>query len=344
MYRKIIRPILFIFPPEWIHRAVARLLPFFLAIPGVRPLVRRSFVNTHGSLERKVFGLTFQNPVGVAAGFDKEAGLYNALADFGFSHVEIGTITPEGQKGNPKPRLFRLPQDQALINRMGFNNEGVDACIARLRKKDPKLIIGGNIGKNTNTPNEKAADDYCVCFEKLFALVDYFVINISCPNIKNLEKLQDKEETLKILKAIQTINKQKPSPKPILLKIAPDLTDNQLDEVLEIVNEADLQGIVATNTSPHRDDLCTSQKKVDSMGSGGLSGKPLRHKSTKTIAYLHHKSGGQVPIIGVGGILSPDDAMEKIHAGAALVQIYTGFIYAGPAIAKDINQHVLTHA
>ncbi len=268
MYRKIIRPILFVFPPEWIHRAVARLLPFFLAIPGVRPLVRKSFVNTHGSLERKVFGLTFQNPVGVAAGFDKEAGLYNSLADFGFSHVEIGTITPKGQKGNPKPRLFRLPEDQALINRMGFNNEGVEACIARLRKSKSKVIIGGNIGKNTNTPNEKAADDYCYCFEKLFGLVDYFVVNISCPNIKNLDKLQDKEETLKILRAIQAINKEKPHPRPILLKIAPDLTEKQLDEVLEMVKETDLQGIVATNTSPHRDGLRTAPGKIESMGPG----------------------------------------------------------------------------
>ncbi len=344
MYRRVIRPILFAFPPEWIHRAIAKLLPLFLSIPGVRSLVRKCFIVTDPRLERKLFGLCFSNPVGVAAGFDKEAGLYNDLADFGFSHVEIGTITPKGQKGNPKPRLFRLPKDQALINRMGFNNEGVEACIDRIRKNNPKLIIGGNIGKNTNTPNEKAADDYCVCFEKLFGLVDYFVINISCPNIKNLEKLQDKEETLKILKAIQGINKQKPSPKPILLKIAPDLTDNQLDEVLEIIKEADLQGIVATNTSPHRDDLHTSNEKVESMGTGGLSGKPLKHKSTKTIAYLHHKSGGQIPIIGVGGILSPVDAMEKIHAGASLVQVYTGFIYGGPAIAKDINQHLLAHA
>ncbi len=341
MYSKIIRPILFLFPPEGIHRAVARLLPFFLAIPKVRGWVRKCFVIRDPGLERKLFGLHFTNPVGIAAGFDKEATLYNALADFGFGHVEIGTITPKGQTGNPKPRLFRLPEDKALINRMGFNNEGVEACIARLRKKHPKVIIGGNIGKNTNTPNEKAADDYCFCFEKLFGLVDYFVINISCPNIKNLEKLQDKEETLKILRAIQAINTQKPSPRPVLLKIAPDLTEKQLDEVLEIVQKTNLQGIVATNTSPHRDDLRTSRERLDSIGQGGLSGNPLKHKSTNTIAYLHHKSGGHIPIIGVGGIFSADDAMEKLRAGASLVQVYTGFIYSGPAIARDINQRIL---
>ncbi len=343
MYSTIIRPILFLLPPEWIHRAVARLLPFFLRLPGVRRWVRKCFVIRDQSLEQKLFGLRFTNPVGIAAGFDKEATLYNALASFGFGHIEIGTITPKGQKGNPKPRLFRLPEDKALINRMGFNNEGVETCIGRLKKRHPEIIIGGNIGKNTDTPNDKAADDYCICFEKLFGFVDYFVINISCPNIKDLQKLQDKEETLKILRAIQAINTQKPSPKPVLLKIAPDLTEKQLDEVLDMVYETNLQGIIATNTSPHRDYLSTSQEKLDSIGQGGLSGKPLKHKSTKTIAYLHNKSGGHVPIIGVGGILSADDALEKLRAGASLVQVYTGFIYSGPALARDINQRILHH-
>lgn len=341
MYKKVIRPILFAFPPECIHRAVAGLLPLLLAIPGVRFMVRKSFVINHKSLERKLFGLTFPNPVGVAAGFDKAAALYNALADFGFGHVEIGTITPKGQAGNPKPRLFRLSTDQALINRMGFNNEGVEACISRLRKKVPKVIIGGNIGKNTNTPNEKAADDYCFCFEKLYGLVDYFVVNISCPNIKNLQKLQDKQETVKILHAIQTLNKQKASPCPVLLKIAPDLSEAQLDEVLDIVHETGLQGIVATNTSPLRDALQTSPEKLESIGQGGLSGKPLREKANKTIAYISNKTGGQVPIIGVGGIFSADDAWEKLQAGASLVQVYTGFIYEGPGIAKRINTKIL---
>jgi len=341
MYKKAIRPILFLFSPEWIHRAVAGLLPIFFAIPGIRPMLRRSFVIKHNSLERKLFGITFPNPVGVAAGFDKEATLYNALADLGFGHVEIGTITPKGQKGNPRPRLFRLPADQALINRMGFNNEGVEDCIAKLRKNHPKVIIGGNIGKNTNTPNAQAADDYCFCFEKLYGLVDYFVVNISCPNIKNLQKLQDKEETLKILRAIQARNKKKPSPSPVLLKIAPDLSEAQLDEVLEIVDETGLQGIVATNTSPLRDELSTPQGQVEKIGQGGLSGKPLKEKSNQTIAYIHQKTGGQIPIIGVGGIFTADDALEKLQSGASLVQVYTGFIYEGPGIAKKINNKLM---
>ncbi len=341
MYRTLIRPILFVFPPEWIHRAVATLLPFFFAIPGVRKLVRNKCRIRDSRLEREVFGIRFPNPVGVAAGFDKEVRLYNEMADLGFGFVEIGTITPRGQKGNPQPRLFRLPADEALINRMGFNNHGVDACVRNIKRTHPNVIIGGNIGKNTNTPNEKAVDDYSLCFTSLFELVDYFVVNISCPNIKDLQKLQNKDETIKILKRLQAINHDKTNPKPILLKISPDLNKSQLDEVIDIVQETGLAGIVATNTTTNRENLKTPSIKVKEIGDGGLSGKPLRDKATQTIAYLHEKSRGSIPIIGTGGIMDPADAISKLKAGASLVQVYTGFIYSGPTLAKKINKRIL---
>ncbi len=341
MYPGLIRPILFLLPPERIHRIVAAILPALFSIPGVGWLVRKNFQVSDPSLEREVFGIRFPNPVGIAAGFDKEAGLYNSLANFGFGHVEIGTVTPEGQKGNPRPRLFRLPQDKALINRMGFNNHGVKAFVKRIRKNKPGIIIGGNIGKNTQTPNEKAIDDYCYTFDQLHDLVNYFVVNVSCPNIKGLNKLQDKGELLKILHAIQEINRSKATPKPVLLKIAPDLNKPQLDEIIEIVAEAGLDGIVATNTSTGRENLKTKPEKVEAIGQGGLSGKPIRDKSTETIRYLHKQSGGSIPIIGVGGILNAEDAREKLEAGASLVQVYTGFIYTGPSIARKINRAIL---
>ncbi len=341
MYRILIRPILFAFPPEWIHRAVARLLPAFFAIPGVRQLVRNHYTVKDSRLEREVFGIRFPNPVGIAAGFDKEVSLYNELADLGFGHVEVGTVTPRGQKGNPTPRLFRLTKDDALINRMGFNNHGVEACIRNIKRKHPGVIIGGNIGKNTDTPNENAVDDYSYCFKALFDLVDYFVVNISCPNIQHLKKLQNKDETIKILTALQAINHNKEHQKPILLKISPDLTNSQLDEIVDIVKETNLDGVVATNTTTSRDHLQTSQKKLNNIGDGGLSGKPLREKATRVISYLHKKSSGTIPIIGVGGIADPADAIDKINAGASLVQVYTGFIYSGPSLAKRINKKLL---
>lgn len=341
MYQKLIRPLLFLLPPEQIHRIVATILPVFFSIPGMGWLCRRYFQVSDPALEREVFGIRFPNPVGIAAGFDKEACLYNALGNFGFGHVEIGTVTPVGQKGNPRPRLFRLPKDGALINRMGFNNHGVEAIVKRIRKNQPRVIIGGNIGKNTQTPNEKAADDYCYAFEQLHPLVNYFVVNVSCPNIKGLNKLQDKEEMLKLLHAIQEINNNKPNPRPVLLKIAPDLSNPQLDEILEIVRETKLDGIVATNTSTGRENLRTEAEKIEAIGQGGLSGKPIRELSTRTIRYLHEQSGGSIPIIGVGGIFDEEDAREKLKAGATLVQVYTGFIYTGPAIGKKINEAIL---
>lgn len=341
MYRRFLRPLLFLFPPEFIHRMASFLLLSFFRIPGTSALFKKHYQVRHPNLERNLFGLKFPNPVGIAAGFDKEARLYNALANFGFGFVEIGTVTPVGQKGNPRPRLFRLPKDKALINRMGFNNEGVEIFAKNLKKRHPKVIIGGNIGKNTATSNEKAIHDYCRCFEVLFDLVDYFVINVSCPNIKGLSGLQEKGNMLALLHAIQKINFSKPKQKPVLLKISPDLNESQLDDLLDIVRETKLEGIVATNTSSKREQLSVNKKKLERIGQGGLSGKPIQNKSIRSIKYIHQKSNGQIPIIGVGGIFTPDDALKAIQAGASLVQVYTGFIYTGPSIAKKINKHLI---
>lgn len=341
MYRRFLRPLLFLFPPEFIHRMVSMFLINFFRIPFASAVTQKLYKVNNPALKRDLFGLRFPNPVGVAAGFDKHARLYNTLANFGFGFVEIGTVTPVGQNGNPQPRLFRLPKDKALINRMGFNNEGVEAFAKNLKKKHPKVIIGGNIGKNTATPNEKAIHDYCHCFEVLFDLVDYFVINVSCPNIKGLSGLQDKENMLELLKAIQKINFSKPAQKPVLLKISPDLNEPQLDDVLSIVQETKIDGIVATNTSSQRTGLVSDQAKIEKIGQGGLSGKPLQNKTINSIEYIHKKSRGRVPIIGVGGIFTPEDALKALEAGASLVQVYTGFIYEGPGIVNKINKHLI---
>ena len=294
-------------------------------------------------LKRKLFGLTFENPVGLAAGFDKEGKYYQAMSSLGFGFIEVGTVTPKGQAGNPQPRLFRLPQDEGLINRMGFNNEGMDALVDRLKRKRPKnLIIGGNIGKNKVTPNENATEDYILCFEKLFPLVDYFVVNVSSPNTPNLRALQDKEPLTKLLSTLQDLNHKKDKPKPILLKIAPDLTDSQLDDIIDIVSDTKIEGIIATNTTISRADLNTSSSEIEAIGNGGLSGKPVKQRSTEVIRYLNKKSNGTLTIIGVGGISSPEDAIEKIEAGASLVQVYTGLIYEGPSLIKRINKALLS--
>jgi len=323
---------------------VGFLLRHLTRCPLIVRLCKKLFTVEHPALHRNLFGLHFPNPVGVAAGFDKEGLLYNALSCFGFSHVEVGTVTPKGQPGNPKPRIFRLPDDGALINRMGFNNHGVDILAENLRRNKPKLIVGGNIGKNTLTPNHEAIGDYCRSFEVLFDLVDYFVVNVSCPNIANLTKLQDKDELLSLLNAIQNLNKSMPSPKPVLLKIAPDLNEIQLDEIIEIVLETGLNGIIATNTTTTRSNLNSPVSKVEKIGNGGLSGMPLTQRSTEVIRYIHQRSEGKIPIIGVGGIIKPEDAIRKIQAGASLVQIYTGFVYEGPFIAKRINKMLLKNA
>jgi dihydroorotate dehydrogenase len=341
MYKQIIRPLFFRFTPEKIHHFSFRLIRFTLKLPGAKGFVKRKYAIENPALEREVFGIKFPNPVGLAAGFDKDAKLYKELGQLGFGFVEIGTVTPKGQPGNPKPRLFRLPEDNALINRMGFNNEGVKAAARRLRSRNENLVIGGNIGKNKVTPNENALDDYMICFNELFEFVDYFVVNVSSPNTPNLRELQDKEPLTKLLIALQKENEQRESSKPILLKIAPDLTNEQLDDIVEIVKSSGIAGVIATNTTISRDGLQTEQTKLESIGNGGLSGKPLTNRSTEVIRYLSEKSGKSFPIVGVGGIHSEEDALEKLDAGADLVQLYTGFIYEGPSLVKRINQSLL---
>lgn len=287
-------------------------------------------------LERKLFGLTFPNPVGLAAGFDKDAKLYKELSNFGFGFIEIGTLTPKPQPGNPKKRLFRLPEDGGLINRMGFNNEGVEAAIERL-KRNKGILIGGNIGKNKLTPNEEAVSDYVQCFEALFPHVDYFVVNVSSPNTPNLRALQDKEPLTHLLQTLKDLNHSKSKPKPILLKIAPDLTEEQLVDIIDIITSVKIDGVIATNTTLSREGLHSENKSE----MGGLSGKPVTKKSTEVIRFLHEKSKNAFPIIGVGGIHSPEDAIEKLEAGASLVQLYTGFVYEGPGVVKRINKAIL---
>jgi len=341
MYKSILKPIFFLFQPEAIHHIVIKIIKLFSAIPGVSYLIRSAFVIEDKRLERKLFGLTFPNPVGLAAGFDKNAELFDELGNFGFGFIEIGTITPKAQPGNERPRMFRLPEDEALINRMGFNNEGVAAAVEHLKKRKTKIIIGGNIGKNKTTPIEEADTDYEKCFEALFNYVDYFALNVSSPNTPNLRALQEKEPLTKLLKRIKELNSKKQNPKPILLKIAPDLTNEQLDDIIDIVKETKIDGVIATNTTISRENLHTPNTRLQTIGAGGLSGKPLTKRSTEVVQYLSEKSNKAFPIIAVGGIHTAEDAIEKLNAGASLVQIYTGFIYEGPGIAKRINKAIL---
>ena len=294
-------------------------------------------------LERKLFGITFKNPVGLAAGFDKNAVLFNELANFGFGFIEIGTVTPLGQEGNPKKRLFRLKEDNGIINRMGFNNDGLEIAIQQLKKNKGKLIIGGNIGKNTQTSSENYTTDYELCFKGLYPFVDYFVLNVSCPNVGSHAKLNDKSYLIELISAIQKLNNQEIIQKPILLKIAPYLNNNQLDEIIELVAETKIDGVIASNTSTTRNNLKASNRLLKEIGNGGLSGQPIKELSTKVIKYLAQNSNKAFPIIGVGGIHSAEDALEKIEAGADLVQIYTGFIYEGPGLIKKINKALLAH-
>ncbi|PUZ27889.1 quinone-dependent dihydroorotate dehydrogenase [Chitinophaga costaii] len=332
----LIKKILFRFPPENIHHQVMKGLRLLHRIPLGGAALRAAFDNKTTGLERHLFGLTFKNPVGLAAGFDKDAKYIKELASLGFGFVEIGTLTPLAQPGNDQPRLFRLPADKALINRMGFNNQGAAAAAIRLQHRPPGLIIGGNIGKNKITPNESATDDYEKCFHALYDGVDYFVVNVSSPNTPNLRALQEKEPLRQLLQHLQDLNQQKPLPKPILLKIAPDLTDEQLDDIIEIVQTTRLAGIVATNTTIRREGLQTRTDEIAAIGAGGLSGLPLRERATEVIRYIHTHSGGTIPIIAVGGIFTAAHAQEKLDAGASLVQVYTGFVYEGPGIVKNI--------
>ncbi|MAP53502.1 quinone-dependent dihydroorotate dehydrogenase [Altibacter sp.] len=336
MYKAILRPILYLFDPEKIHHTTFSLIRFMNRI-GMGGLFRSMYHVENPVLKRELFGLSFPNPVGLAAGFDKDAKLYRELSNFGFGFIEIGTLTPKPQAGNPKKRLFRLVEDEALINRMGFNNGGVEEAVMRL-KKNPSgkghVLIGGNIGKNKATPNEAAVTDYVIGFEALFDHVDYFVVNVSSPNTPNLRALQDKEPLTQLLRKLQQQNAEKLKRKPILLKIAPDLSEAQLLDIIDIVSDTKIDGVIATNTTISREGLESPARQEV----GGLSGKPLTERSTEVIRFLCEKSNNAFPVIGVGGIHSPKDALEKLNAGASLVQLYTGFIYEGPKLVKEINK------
>lgn len=337
MYKLIIRPILFWFDPEKVHYFTFSLIRNLSKIPGFSSLFRSLYLVNDKRLETEVFGLKFSNPVGLAAGFDKDAKLFQELSNFGFGFIEIGTLTPKPQDGNPKKRLFRLKADSGIINRMGFNNGGVQEAVKRL-KNNKNVLVGGNIGKNKVTPNENAIQDYEICFDQLFDYVDYFAVNVSSPNTPNLRELQEKEPLTKLLLALQTLNSQKVKQKPILLKIAPDLTDSQLLDIIDIVNHTKIAGVIATNTTISRENL-QSKNKIET---GGLSGKPLTNRSTDIIRFLSEKSNKSFPIIGVGGIHSAQDAIQKLEAGASLVQLYTGFIYEGPKLVRDIKKEILS--
>ncbi len=341
MYKSIIKPIFFLVQPERIHHIVFKFIKFFCKIPGIPAIIKSIYCINDKRLERKLFGLTFLNPVGLAAGFDKDAKLYDELGYYGFGFIEIGTLTPKAQPGNEQPRMFRLPEDEGLINRMGFNNGGVDAAVERLKNRKTKIVIGGNIGKNKVTPNEDAVGDYEKCFEALFEYVDYFVVNVSSPNTPGLRELQDKEPLTKLLLRVKELNSKKNKPKPILLKIAPDLTNEQLDDIILIVKETKIDGVVATNTTISREGLQTPDSRLKTCGAGGLSGKPLTNRSVEVVKYLSEKSNKAFPIIGVGGIHTGEDAIAMLKAGASLVQVYTGFIYEGPGIAKRICKALL---
>jgi dihydroorotate dehydrogenase len=347
MYKSLIRPLLFAFDPEAVHYFSFSSIKILNKVPGLSALSRKLFKKNHPALKRELFGLSFENPVGMAAGFDKDAKAFKEFSNLGFGFIEIGTLTPLPQDGNPKKRLFRLKKDQAIVNRMGFNNGGVDAAVERL-KKNPKLgqpnhvLIGGNIGKNKVTPNEEAVNDYIICFEKLFDHVDYFTVNVSSPNTPGLRELQDRKPLTHILQTLQDLNNAKENRKPILLKIAPDLTDDQLLDIIGIVEDTKIDGVIASNTTISREGLQSTEELVEQAG--GLSGAPLTHRATEVIAFLHQKSKGAFPIIGVGGIMTAQDAIDKINAGASLLQLYTGFVYEGPTLIKEINEEIIRKA
>lgn len=342
MYKSFLRPILFLFAPESIHHFTFSFLNIIGKIPGVQSILKLVFGVNDKRLHKTLLGINFPNPVGLAAGFDKDARLIDELAAFGFGFIEIGTLTPKPQPGNEKPRLFRLPKDKGLINRMGFNNGGVQAAVARLKNRRSKVIVGGNIGKNKITPNEQAFEDYNTCFETLYPYVDYFVLNVSSPNTPGLRELQEKEPLRKLLSDVIALSKAKSKYKPVLLKIAPDLNEAQLIDVVEILKETKTDGVIATNTTISRAGLTTPESEIVAIGNGGLSGKPLAERATEVISFLRNQLGPDYPIIGVGGIMNAQDALEKLKAGADLVQIYTGFIYEGPGLIKAINKSLLT--
>lgn len=337
---KLLKALIFRFSPEQAHELTMKFLSLACSIPGLAGAIRANYWVQHPSLNVNVAGLQFPNPVGLAAGFDKDAKWLKELETLGFGFVEIGTVTPRAQSGNPKPRLFRLPDDEGIINRMGFNNDGVEAAVERLKHRPKGLIVGGNIGKNKVTPNDQAEEDYMACFQALHPYVDYFVVNVSSPNTPGLRDLQAKEPLAKLLQSLMLKNLSKEQQRPIFLKIAPDLTDEQLDDIVDLVGETGIAGVIATNTTISRAGLSTKADEVEAMGAGGLSGAPVKNRSTEVIRYLHAKSGGAFPIIGVGGVASGADAQEKLEAGASLVQVYSGLVYEGPGLVKRINQHL----
>jgi len=337
---KLLKALIFRFSPEQAHELTMKFLSLACSIPGLAGAIRANYWVQHPSLNVNVAGLQFPNPVGLAAGFDKDAKWLKELETLGFGFVEIGTVTPRAQSGNPKPRLFRLPDDEGIINRMGFNNDGVEAAVERLKHRPKGLIVGGNIGKNKVTPNDQAEEDYMACFQALHPYVDYFVVNVSSPNTPGLRDLQAKEPLAKLLQSLMLKNLSEEQQRPIFLKIAPDLTDEQLDDIVDLVGETGIAGVIATNTTISRAGLNTKADEVEAMGAGGLSGAPVKNRSTEVIRYLHTKSGGAFPIIGVGGVASGADAQEKLEAGASLVQVYSGLVYEGPGLVKRINQHL----
>jgi dihydroorotate dehydrogenase len=333
---RLIRPLLFSFSPETAHNVVKKFLHFAKHIPFTTRIIRILYSYSSKELEREVFGIKFKNPVGMAAGFDKNGEMYNDLANFGFGFVEIGSVTPREQLGNPRPRIFRLVKDRAMINRMGLNNNGVKSVVTALKKDKPRIIIGGNISKNNNTSNEDAPLDYEKTFATLYEFVDYFVVNVSCPNVKGLSELQDITSLSEIVDRLTTLRKYLDEYRPILLKVSPDLPKEHLDEIIDLTLVSGLDGIVATNTTVSRDLLTSSEELIKSIGNGGLSGSPLFKKSLETVEYIYKKTKGQLPIIGSGGIMTPEEAKAMLDAGASLVQIYTGFIYSGPSLVKRI--------
>ncbi len=328
---------------EKAHHFTTGLLKGLFKIPLIKPIFKAIYDYKHPSLEQRLFGLTFTNPIGLAAGFDKNAEYIHEFEAMGFGFIEIGTVTPLAQPGNPQPRLFRLKEDKALINRMGFNNDGMDAAFNNLTNRPRNIVIGGNIGKNKVTPNEEATSDYLKCFEKLYPAVDYFVVNVSSPNTPGLRELQEKEPLTKLLVSLQAANAKKTINKPILLKIAPDLTNAQLDDIIDIATSINLDGLIATNTTIERGGLKASQEMLDEIGAGGLSGAPVFERSTEVIKYLRSKNK-EIPIIAVGGIISGEDAVAKLHAGANLVQVYSGLVYKGPGLIKEIKKAILKNA
>jgi dihydroorotate dehydrogenase len=344
MFRLLIRPVLFWFKPETAHYLAAGLFSLVLYIPGLRALIKWMYAPTANTLRISKKGLSFPSPVGLAAGFDKDAKLFHNFGLLGFGFIEVGTVTPRAQDGNPKPRLFRLPKDHALINRMGFNNEGVDAMVERLKNRSEGLIIGGNIGKNKDTPAEKAHEDYLICFEKLYDYVDYFAINVSSPNTPGLRGLQEKEPLMLLLSTIIEARKLKSVTKPVLLKISPDLSEEQVREIAGICKTNGLDGIIAANTTLSRDGLASKTYEIEDCGSGGLSGWPLKARSNRIIKVVREVLGDDALVIGCGGIERVEDAKDKLEAGADLVQVYTGFIYEGPKLIKNINKHLKSHA